>query len=326
MVVVRIAETYDLRTAVNKLGLLGIHTPSSSLLARLYPGFLLNYKFIKLLRCDFAIACASTLPADPLSVGTESGDIAPQDLFNPILYRAVSNDALETIINRIYGSDLSPISLGQDGSVTAAATVGNSPFTGYANTSNMYYTLLSEDGWRKAMPQTGFSMSDLIPLVYNVVNNFGNTLLPSSSSSLNTVKAIKADGSTENNSGLATTFRGHTMPMPRIPTTTNPITATDSVVNFPVFSKIPKTFVAAIVVPPAKQHLLFYRLRVVWTIEFTDPVSIPARADLVGINNVGAYMYSDWTTVGTKLSDLKDGQEESTVDTVGVEAEQIMQA
>lgn len=326
MVVVRIAETYDLRTAVNKLGLLGIHTPSSSLLSRLYPGLMLNYKYLKLLKCDFAIACASTLPADPLSVGTESGDIAPQDLFNPILYKAVSNDALETIINRLYASDLNPISLGQDGSVTAAATVGNSPFSGYANTSNMYYSLLSEDNWKKAMPQSGFAMKNLVPLVYNMVNTFGNTIIPASAQSLNNIRGVTSAGATELNTSLGKTFRGHTMAMPRIPTCTQLITATDSAVNLPTWTAIPKTFVAAIVVPPAKQHILFYRLRVVWTIEFQDPVSIPARSDLVGINNVGAYMYSDWTTVGTKLGDLDGGKEESTVDTVDVDAEQIMQA
>lgn len=335
MVTIRVSETYDLRTAVNKLGLLGIHTPSTQMIARLYPGLLLNYKYMHIDKCDFGIACASTLPADPLQVGTESGDIAPQDLFNPILYRAVSNDAFETIVNRIYGSDLNPINAGQDGSVTAAATIGNSPFTGYQNTTSIYYSLLSEDGWRKAMPQSGFAMNNLVPLVYSMVNTFGNTMIPASSSSLNTATQVGADGSVSNNSGMASTFRGPTMPMPRLPTITQSIiqptwvgsSSQPSTIPLPSFSKIPKTFVALICVPPAKQHILFYRLRVVWTITLSEPVTLPARSDLGSISNVGAYQYSDWTTTsGSKTLEDAGASENGTIDGVDVDIEQIMQS
>lgn len=334
MVTIRVSETYDLRTAVNKFGLLGIHTPSTSMIARLYPGLLLNYKYMHVDKCDFAIACASTLPADPLSVGTEAGDIAPQDLFNPILYKAVSNDAFETVVNRLYGSDINPINLGQDGSVTASATVGNDPFTGYANSSNIYYTLLAEDGWRKAMPQAGFAMKNLVPLVYNVVNTFGNTLLPTSASSLNTVTGETSAGSPINNTGLATTFRGHTMPMPRLPTITQGQVAPDwtgsgSVPEIPMpsFSRIPKTFVACICVPPAKQHILFYRLRIVWTITLSEPVSLPARSQVGSIYNTGAYVYTDWTATSAAKALVDAGaSENSTIDGVDLDIERIMES
>ena len=107
MVSVKISETYDLSTVIGSLGVIGIHTPSAAAIGRLWSGFQQNYRFMKFTGCDVSMACASMLPADPLQIGTESGDIAPADMFNPILYKAVSNESFENILAKMKaGQDL----------------------------------------------------------------------------------------------------------------------------------------------------------------------------------------------------------------------------
>lgn len=331
MPTVQIRETYDLSTTVNRMGLIGIHTPSMNLLKRLYPGFCLNYKKVRCDKMDMALAAASLLPADPLQVGTEAGDIAPQDLFNPILYRAVSTDSFNTIMNRIYGmSDLLV-----EGSLATPGTVGNDPFTGM-NSYNCYYALLSEDGWAKAMPQTGFSMRNVVPLVYEVLNTFGNTYMPSNPASLNYVNTVGNAGNESATSGVAQTFRGNSRPMPAIPTiggmtsvtlqtsTTEDIAkAGDWTVPVGMTNNIPKTFCALVCLPPAKLHKLFFRVTIVWTVTFFDVCSTVERGTLGQINNLGVATYSNQIIETT--SKVLDN-ENSTVDTRDVNAEMIMQS
>ena len=101
MVFVTVSETYDLSTKVGKMALLGIHTPQSKIIRQCYPGFLMQYKYVRFASCNVTMACASMLPADPLQIGTETGQISPSDMFNPILYRAVSNDSMSTLEGRL---------------------------------------------------------------------------------------------------------------------------------------------------------------------------------------------------------------------------------
>nr|WCR62263.1 MAG: capsid protein [ssDNA virus sp.] len=335
MPTVRIQETYDLGTTVNRFGMIGIHTPSMSLIAKLYAGLMLNYKHIHLDKCDFAVACASVLPADPLQVGTEAGSIAPQDMFNPILYRAVSNESYNTILNRVYATDYVPMNTGADGSVSGPGTVGNQPFTSPQSNFEKYYALLGDSGWKKAMPQSGFAMTSLVPLVYNVVNNFGDTYIPSGTvSASHTINTTNVGGSVSKVTNLAIPFHGHSMPMPRIPTVSGQIAPTYdtsglqlSSINMPELNSIPKTYVAVIVTPPAKQHILYYRLRVVWTITFSEPVSLVERASLTELNQIGTFTYTDDTGTVSNKNEMFDNPEVSDemVDANGMSADMIMQ-
>lgn len=302
MVTVRITELYDLNTVKNKMGLIGIHTPGFKQIARLYPGFLMNYNRMKAVSCDIAVACASMLPADPLQVGTDTGDIAPQDLFNPILYKAVTNDSFNTVVNRIY-SMTDPI----DGnSLSVPASPGNDPWStsGFANTTDIYYALLSEDGWKKAMPQSGFSMKGIRPFVYQVISTYGNSRMQTGSTSwqISNPNVTGSDG--VNTSGSVFTFRGHAMAMPSVPTTVNRNTQTigDSTGHpFDVFQMdqpgIPKTFVACICTPPSKLHVLYYRLRITWTLEFFEPITMNEKATLGTLVNNGVHLHEDMTYV-----------------------------
>lgn len=321
MVTVRITETYDLSTTVNKMGIIGIHTPSPLLIQKLYPGFLTNYKWMHLDRCDVACACASVQPADPLQVGTEAGDIAPEDLFNPILYRAVSTDGYNTIVNRVftYAAD--------GGSVVTSRQVGSDAFPDVNNQTDAYYSLLSEGGWRKAMPQSGFAMTGLRPLVYPLESTFGNTnIRPEVTSGTANINAVTTTGSSGDTTGAgnkATMFRGAGHPMGRLPTTMslnsshyNP--GATELIDYADSSNtvIPPTWVGAIIMPPARLHKLYYRIRCSWTITFYDPITTVEKMSLSRMTTLGASLLhrSEYTIGASKME-----THETMLDTSGMD-------
>lgn len=299
MTTVKISETYDLSTQVDKLALIGIHTPSLAQIQNHWSGLVMNHKFVRLVSCDVMIACASMLPADPLQIGTEAGQIAPQDMFNPILYKAVSNDAFGTIQNKIYAnSDFAGDSYGNNLMSANEGFVDEDAFA-------VYYGLLSEDGrFRKAMPQNGLEMTGLYPIVHQVVAPYA---------SMNTrmdVLRTAPDSLPVDNDSQATDipygnlpFRGGSLRMPSIPLHNG--TYQDN--------EIPQTYVAAIVMPPAKLHRLYYRMKVIWTVEFSGLCSVNEYRSLLDIASTGRRTYvtdyaeqSAMMSAKTNMVDVKD--------------------
>lgn len=335
MVTVTIKETYDLSTTTGKIGLIAVHTPGVDLIKKLYPGLMLNYKKYRADKCDIALACASLLPADPLQVGTETGDIAPQDLFNPILYRAVSSDSFNTIMNRIYGmSDLSGLAT-TDSSLAHPMTAGAAPFPslGSGAQDDIYYALLSESGWKKAMPQQGLVMNDLVPLVYQVVNTFGNTVIPQAPAGLNSVNVVDDTGAVSTVGTTAVTFRGHCIPMPAVPTISGMTDANASTTNaggwsIPVGTaqKIPKTFVSLFCLPPSKLHRMFFRMTIRWTVSFFDLVSTTERGTLNQIQTNGAQAYVDGVSFVPSSKELLPNESSMVDVSNGMTADMIMQS
>ncbi|AJF23091.1 cap protein [Lemur associated porprismacovirus 1] len=308
---VQISETYDLSTKINKMGIVGIHTPVGPLLNRLYPGLVLNYKKFRFSKCDITLACASMLPADPLQVGVEAGAIAPQDMFNPILFKAVSNDTMNQFVNYIQYYGASNKTLALDGSSVVAVNdaVFKAGSTQATDQFSLYYSLLADPkGWRKAMPQSGLQMRNLRPLVFQVVEN-GAPLQgrvgvadpatgdinsgafigdPASGQSYTGESwGVPSDASgtavLSSNKGV-NIYRGRAIRMPWISTKffNNGTGVADSNTIMPSFAQIvegtnvstntgrvPPTYVACIIVPPAKLNVLYYRMKVTWTVEFT---------------------------------------------------------
>lgn len=233
----KVSETYDLSTQVNKMGLVSIHTPDMKLFAKHWGGAMQNHKLFKFVSCDVSMACASMLPADPLQIGMTAGDIAPQDMFNPILYKAVSNDSYNNLVNYMMGKYTM---LGSN----VAGTVKKNSVTADNSTTfldvgdknidqfEMYYGLLSNtSGWKKAMPQAGLQMNGLYPIVYSLVANLGNgaaglysngTANGTPSSNVNYLLADEGEGvydsAVGNGTSLGAWFRGPSMRMPAIPT------------------------------------------------------------------------------------------------------------
>lgn len=331
MVTVRVTQTYDLSTAVNKMGILGIHTPPETLIRRLYGGFLLNYNRFKLDKCDLACACASVQPADPLQVGVQAGDIAPQDLFNPILYRACTNDSFNTIINRVYAYSTGQTV--QNQSIVTSGNVGSDAFPNLGNQTDVYYALLAEDGWRKAMPQSGFSMTNIRPLVYNVLSQYGNQHSISVGSTtagagISAVNTVDSAGSTVSTATLQSYIRGNAQPMPSLPTGYGFNVDVSSSSDYGTAYRsdealIPPTWCGVIIMPPAALHILYFRISISWTISFFDPISTTEKFALSSINNTGALTHIAEYTIGSSKETYESSEEkmettEDVIDSIGV--------
>lgn len=327
MVTVRYSETYDLSTQVGKLGLVGIHTPTLANVAKLYPGLCASFRNVRMVSCDVAMACASMLPADPLQIGVEAGSIAPQDMFNPILYRAVSNESYNTLLNRIIaGLNSESGNLSSVTSEDVAFEVASTDIT-----EGVYYSLLADpDGWRHAMPQSGLQMTGLYPIVYSVVNTYGNMGSPNTNGNLGSATAPGSLAPYPDNDGsvstftIGTVFRGPSMRMPAVPTvmgTTSPTSMGFGMSAKVTLTNLPQTYVGALVLPPAKLNRLYYRLKVVWTVEFTGVRPYTEIASLADMNLVGNYTYyTDYAAQSQVMTST-----EALVDTRDVDIKKIME-
>lgn len=272
MVFVKVRETYDLHTIKNKMSVIGIHTPQSTLVKCNYPGLLLQCKAYRPVSCDVRLACASMQPLDPKGVGIADGDVAPEDVFNPILYKAMSNKSmsqLEAWIN-------SPSFASTPGNSISGQGADVDIASGFADDFNIYYGLLSQTNvWKHANPQQGLAMSGLIPLVYETYQTIGeNTIngateLPYVNPEDQVANVIRTQ-----------TFRGDAkrLPMlnctlvhPNVTTPTSPDHAMPgftggTVANYQVEVPDPKLFCGCIIIPPSRLHQLFYRMVVEWTL------------------------------------------------------------
>nr|WCD56392.1 MAG: capsid protein [Smacoviridae sp.] len=288
MVVVKVRETYDLKTQPNKMSVIGIRTPKASILQNTYPGLLMNCKFVRPLSADVVISCASMLPADPLQVGVADGDIAPEDLFNPILYKACTNESFalleSSVLAALHGKGTPDV----DGQTAIIDTTMEMPTSSTAKASDfdVYYGLLADThSWRHANPQAGMQMRNLRPLVHEVLQDFAGTMSGAqgnASADSGPYLPNPATGQTANSVVSMFTMRGNAKPMPRVPCTqyTNGMTTGDFVPGFNVsvkniqsdMSPIEnfKILCGCIIIPPSRLHSLYYRMVVEWTVEFSE--------------------------------------------------------
>lgn len=324
---VSISETYDMSTKVNKLGMVAIHTPPKSVLKSHWDGFFRNYGKYRISHCNVALACASILPVDPAGIGFETGQVAPQDMFNPILYTAVSNDSFSTIMSRMYTLGVAS----QQGStdINKGSVIEKSTGVVQQYDEQIYYGLLSnKDGFKRAMPQQGFVMKGLVPIVFGLSTNYNAMNEPNGS--IGTATNMQISGPIVNTAGTAYAagvispayVKGPAMRMPTLPTTIWNSSDPD-VLGTDTNAKIqdtPVTYVGMFITPPAKMQRLYYRLRVTWYIEFSEPRSATDVMSFGGIGAVGNITYGTDYTTQSKDMEIKT----NTVDSNGIELEQVM--
>lgn len=330
MVFVRVSETYDLSSKVNKLGIVGIHTPKTDLVARNWKGLLMNFGKFRFASCDVTLACASILPADPLQVGVEAGSIAPQDMFNPILYKAVSNDSMNTFLQFLYGQELSAqggvVALSKGSIIDVHDTAFKTTDNAEVDQFKMYYGLLSNsDGWKKAMPQAGLQMRGLYPLVFQRLSNVGYT--GKDNGDAGSVPGINDSASFPSYGTYAKMMRGNACRMPFVPTTYFVSQPSEANIDGSQIShtmdgwNIPSCYVGLIILPPAKLNQLYYRLKVTWTVEFSDIRSTLDIANWSVLASAGDVAYgTDYAAQASKMSSTLD-----MVDTQGADIEKIME-
>lgn len=342
MVQVRVSETYDLSTQIGKMGLVGIHTPRGQLISRLWSGLIAQHKKFRFVSCDVQMACASMLPADPLQVGVEAGSIAPQDMFNPILYKAVSNDSMSNLVNYLIGNGFtsSMVSINEGSVADINDTVFKDSADGVLSSFDLYYALLADsDGWRKAMPQSGLEMRGLYPLVYQVLQNFGdntlglvvkpndNTKFGGDASNRPVVSPGAKDGTTAFTNPI--TMRGPSMRMPSMNTTCFPAQNANQGSSYlgqeidavDLIQYTPACYVGVIVLPPATLNQLYYRLKVTWTVEFTELRSLVEISNWRGLSQIGDIAYgTDYAAQSTAMT-----SQTSLVDTENASISKIME-
>lgn len=312
MVFVRVREVFDLHTVRDKMTLIGVHTPKASLIAKNFPGLLMQCKAYRCVSADVRIACASMLPADPLQVSTTDGDIAPEDMFNPILYKATTNIGLSQIEARIQalGESGNSATITGDSAITVNTGLGDSDFS-------IYYGLLADaHGWKHAMPQSGLEMRNLKPLVYEMLYAIGDNDANADSANIDDA----GQSGYLNSSNLATpravpAFKGHAKAMPFINCTsasslTYATGFNSNVGNHHAFVPCPKVYCGVIIVPPSRLHELYYRMVVEWTLEFSGIRSIGeigSFSDLAVIGNATHHMDYDFSSSSKALgvSDTK---------------------
>lgn len=288
-------ETYDLNTALGELSLLGVHTPQSVALKKMFKGFFENYKKFKIISCDIAMVCATQQSLTPDQVGIEesAGLVDPRDILNPILFKACTGESLNVLLNQIYN---------RSEEVNTGDELDSSSIAQHVDTRDealgSYYTLLSDDSFRKEHPQRGLVVTGLRPMVHRVVttqpfkwNGTSSTIVPEG------VPAIGGYGTGAGPDDIGAPPCGFGAPsgtnnpvngfdpqnpnvfvsngltdMPWLDTTfdatepgiesATPYTAT--------INNVPRVYVGCIVLPPALLQRLFFRMRIRWHIAFRD--------------------------------------------------------
>lgn len=285
MVFVKVRETYDLHTTKDKMTVIGIHTPKPDIIKANYPGLLMQCRAYRPVSADVRVACASVLPLDPQGVGLSEGDVAPEDVFNPILYKAMSNKGMSQLEARINMMRTGMYTVDVDGKT---AVVDVDSVTSTADEFPIYYGLLSEtSSWKHANPQSGLAMNKLKPLVYEMVYNVGDTIGgafeaqdqafagPADNGVLLTCPPQRILGKAKHMPFINCTAYSYTDA--KTPGNYSPAGFSDSITPANCEINVPylHVFVGCIIVPPSRLHEMFYRMVVEWTIEFTSirPIS-----------------------------------------------------
>lgn len=276
-------ETYDLRTVVGRMAILGIHTPTALSLKKMYRGFFEQYKKVKIHGCDIVGVCASNQSLTPAEVGITAGLTDPRDVLNPILFKACTGENLDLLLDRVYST---PASGEEFGSIHREDISDSYEL-------NMYYQYLADDSFRKFHPQGGIRVSSLKPFVHRVATTqpfkweTGPVKTTSNVTSdgapviggTNGAFAVNFGGSDGSPTSVASVFVSNGLePMPWLETTYegNTQTAMDdtgtaqTVLATNLAASIPRIYCGVIILPPAVLQPLYFRFSIRWHVSFKD--------------------------------------------------------
>lgn len=356
-------ETYDLNTSIGELSMLGIHTPQSTSLKKMFKGFFENYKKYKILGCNFNMVCASQQALDPSQIGLEAGQVDPRDVLNPILFKACTGESINALVDQIYNNNL-------DVDVAAQGERSVSQVLSSASWRDAYYALLADDSWRKSHPQKGLTVMGLKPMVHKVVTTqpfkwvgasapedspFSAPYFMGSSDSETVSSARGMGGPRAGSPGTSATTQANPTvfvsngltDMPWLETAvgmqgtiTNGSESQSKYGNY-IINSVPRVYMGAIVLPPAILQRLFFRLQITWHVLFKDfrpafemgPVVMPGGFDSKYPNSEGMISGADGS-VGTYFNIYHNATPESKVTnehssfttTETTEVEQIMES
>lgn len=321
-VYVKLRETYDLSTKENQLGVIGIHTPTGLNLTDQFAGLMQNFKFMRFNSVNVTIACASLMPLDPLQVGLEAGEVNPQDIFNPILYTAVSNDSFGRIQSMIRGGTLT--TLGGSAKWNDNATSGVPD----ANALDVYYALLSTDMFATSMPQQGIRMEGVRPFCHALVTD--KAVSGRANGSINAYvrgeSSYALPGEDGNGEQSIIAYSAGCVPMPRIPTMYAKTGSAGSAASqqpgnvFDFNIAYNPVYCGMVIMPPAVLQKLYFRMTVEWSITFEEYTPFWNWKGLERIAGVGASTHkSDYLTQSASMTSVA-----SSVDVGDMDLDPIM--
>lgn len=158
-------EIYDMGTVSGRTTILGIHTPQGDRVQKLLGGFFRQFRKFRYTGCSVSMVPAAQLPADPLQVSFEAGELTcdPRDLLNPILFHGCHGESLNAILNQYLSTTQTNCSVGETRPTLEEAEAG-------------YYSALSDPSFRKYGIQSGAKVN-LTPKVHPLVMT--NPIVPS---------------------------------------------------------------------------------------------------------------------------------------------------
>lgn len=302
-------ETYDLKTTVGKMTILGVHTPTAVSLKKMYKGFFEQYKKIKINGCDIVGVCASTQSLTPSEVGMEAGKVSPREILDPILFSAMTGENLNLLLDKIYGTVGS-----ENGSVHSMEISDSADVQ-----RDAYYTMLADDRFRKFHPQGGIRVGNLKPFVHRVATTqpfkwevgaidsprIGLTDSTDVSSALSDRGAYGFGGTNGTPGSNPSVFISNGLePMPWLETTyegteqfQDETSGTANYISTILASNIPRCYCGVVVLPPAEYTSLYFRFSIRWHISFKDfrpayeigPIGVQTGYEDKGMSSSGLY-------------------------------------
>lgn len=343
MVVVSVSEVYDLSTVKDRMTLIGVHTPTKELIQKTYPGLCMNSKYCRIVKTDVVLSAVSgTVAITPDMVGDNAVDgIAPEDVLNPILYKAVSNDSWSTLEARLHG--LLAQAQGLDGATVpltgSMAFAENEDVTGLTDEFGVYYSLLSNrDGFKISPIQNGCEMRGLVPLVFDKWYTHGENAYEGGDDNDKGQTIVEPGNGGIGRYGFpAHAMRGRPHRMPKFNTTYITATAgsgdnstiirngmgTGLPLNAQVqMPDIAPVMLGCIIMPPCRKTKLFFRMRVRTYIEFTEvrPICEITTFAQMSAQYAPLVYHSDYNEQSSKMDNVTD-----MVDTKNADITKIME-
>lgn len=167
-------EIYDFGTKAGQVTVVGIHTPTGSKPVSMLNGFFSQFRKFKYAGCKVTIVPAAQLPADPLQISYEAGEIAidPRDMLNPVMFHGCYGDSLNAALNVAYTNTKSYTDVGfETDSIISVDQPFSSGNVWIDGAEDAYYAALSDPSWRKYGIQQGMRLPFMSPRVWKSATN-----------------------------------------------------------------------------------------------------------------------------------------------------------
>lgn len=165
------SEIIDVQTNNNGVTCIGIHTPTGGAPLRMLFGFYRQFRKFRYRGCQVRIQPTTTLPADPLGVSYSAGDrlIDPREMINPILFHGCHGESMNEALDIAYkGTGVSPSTILSEFPASEDFRGDELGSDNFKQGDFLYYSALSDRGFRKFLPQVGGKLPFLKPLVWNL--------------------------------------------------------------------------------------------------------------------------------------------------------------